>query len=136
MVQQAGLCILRPEIAARPDYSMSQLPEEFFQRLLKGGPQAGILGELKLPEPYHEFAEAFWEDHLTIRKITEDDATRFFAKANKPTLTVRRYQRRIIPGYPRGGCCSSSTGNNPPRAPLSSSPWRNAPLYAVALGFG
>jgi hypothetical protein len=107
LARQKGVKVMRTTFEAleeaakkKPDATsrLPQLPESFFEGILKRqGAAADYLKQL--PDDFHEFIDAIWTDHDTVRKIDEMDADKFFAKSNKPQLTADDIIKRLPKEY-------------------------------------
>lgn len=78
--------------------AVSGLPDEFYKDLLE---RKGDLEDYKrkLPAQTHGFLEALWTDSPEIAKISEEDADRFFSKADRAPPTEEEIKKRLPKEY-------------------------------------
>jgi len=77
---------------------LPDIPEDFYRDLLcrRGQPDQY---KAALPTNLHDFVDELWSDGEVCRRITEDDAKKFFDKADSCDLTVEQIKARLPPEY-------------------------------------
>lgn len=81
-----------------PYTELPDLPDGFFRDLFHRSGDAGDY-RARLPAVFHSFVDEVWRDGPTMRRITEEDARKFFDKSNKPSLTADEIKARLPPEY-------------------------------------
>ena len=77
---------------------LTDLPDDFFKSLLQRNGTADQF-KARLPVDFHSFVDDLWADGMINRRITEDDAQKFFKKADLPEVTADDAKRRLPAEY-------------------------------------
>ena len=93
---------LEEAIRTEPNIHLPDLPESFFEGLLHRRGNANDYKQ-RLPPEFHEFIDTAWSDGeaetLTMSRITEADARKFFDKSDKGYLTAEDIKKRLPVEY-------------------------------------
>lgn len=90
--------VTKAEDQERPSILLPDLTESAFRDLLRGQRDTGYW-KAALPEQYHDFVNYVFANPITLGRINDEDAAKFFAKMDKPPLTDDEIRQKMPPEY-------------------------------------
>lgn len=97
-VMQTTMAELDRAVEQEPDIHLPSLPEQFFKGVLDGTVSTREAKE-RLPGDFHDFIDALAGEGEALSRITEEDAKKFFDKANQGNPTVEEIQAKLPAEY-------------------------------------
>ncbi|KAI0992366.1 hypothetical protein K3495_g15820, partial [Podosphaera aphanis] len=107
VARQEGVQVMRimakdlatPNIDHETNLKVPLLSDSKYQELLTG--QGDIVKwKAQFPEPFHAFIDLFFNSNFArLNKVTDEDVTKFFMKANRPPPKIEDIKRRMPKVY-------------------------------------